>query len=430
MGGRVYMLRTVRVDVAELDIGMYVSALDRPWLETPFLMQGFLVESQEDIDKVRKYCEYVFVDKIRSLRNTNRTTLQVAPGAPRAVPRERPRIPVDMIFAGRKLKTYAEETPWQEETARAEVALNSLVLDIVDVFGHVSDGGSLDVVRVKGAVSPIVESMSRNPDACMWLTRLKQHDEYTYQHALSCSIWAVALGRQVGLGRADLRALAIGGMLMDVGKLRVNPDLLRTDRPLSEHEEVELQEHVSGGVALLQEKGMMNQDVLDMVAHHHERYDGSGYPHGLSGDAIPPVARIAAIVDAYDALTTHRSYAAAVSPSEAIRIIYAGRDQEFQAELVEAFIQAVGIYPAGTIVELSSGEIGVVVAESRTRRMLPKVTVLLDPDKNRLPEGKLVDLLKEAEHRAEGEELRIRKSLEPGAFGIDLNDVAPLALRA
>jgi HD-GYP domain-containing protein (c-di-GMP phosphodiesterase class II) len=418
------MLQTTKVESSELEIGMYVSALDRPWLGTPFLIQGFVIESREDIDRLQKYCSYVYIDKVRSYRSMSRLTLHATPPAARKPAEERPRIPIERIFAGRKLKPYAEETPWQEEHERAEVALDSLVVDIVDVFGHVSDGGAIDVVRIKGAVSPIVESMSRNPDACMWLTRLKQHDTYSYQHALSASIWAVALGRQLGLGRLDLRSLAVGGLLMDVGKLRVNPELLKTDRALSEQEEAELRGHVESGVALLSEKGMLNQDVLDIVAHHHERYDGSGYPRGLKGDAIPPVARIAAIVDAYDALTSLRSYSPPVSPSEAIRIIYNARDQEFQAELVEAFIQAVGIYPAGTLVELSNDEVAVVVAESRTRRMLPRVLVLLDADKKPLPEPRILDLLAESE-REGGSAPRIRKSLEPGAWGIDLAKVTP-----
>jgi putative nucleotidyltransferase with HDIG domain len=264
--------------------------------------------------------------------------------------------------------------------------------------------------------------MGRNPDACLWLTRLKQHDEYSYQHSLSASIWAVALGRQLGMQRLDLRSLAVGAMLMDVGKLRVPPDLLQADRPLNEQELQTVREHVTNGVEIIEESGMINQDVIDMVAHHHERYDGSGYPQGLCRDEIPPFARIAGIVDSYDALTSNRSYAPAVSPSEAIRLLYKSRDNDFQAELVEAFIQAVGIYPAGTVVELSSGEVGVVVAEYRTRRLLPKVTVLLDANKKRLARPKVVDLL--IETSPEGEQsLSIVRSLEPGAYDIDLAQV-------
>jgi HD-GYP domain-containing protein (c-di-GMP phosphodiesterase class II) len=416
------MLRTLKVEVSELVPGMYVSALDRPWLETPFLIQGFVLENQEHIDRVRQYCEFVYIDKVRSITSVGRSRLHsAAPDQERQVV-ERPRIPIERIFAGRNLKAYGEDTPWHEEHGRAELAVDSLLGDIEDILRHVSDGGTLDVVRIKKAVSPIVDSMGRNPDACMWLTRLKQHDQYTYQHALSSSIWAVALGRQIGLGRLDLRSLAMGGMLMDVGKLRVAPELLRAGHQLDEREEGELRLHVSNGLTLLTEKGMLNQDVLDMVAHHHERHDGSGYPNGLAGDRIPAVARIAGIVDTYDALTSDQPYSPAVSPSEAIRIIYNARDQEFQAELVEAFIQAVGVYPAGTLVELSSGEVGVVVAESRTRRMLPKVTVLLDADKKALPRSRLADLLQQSEQGPE-HTIRIRRSLEPGAFGIDLRSV-------
>ena len=159
-----------------------------------------------------------------------------------------------------------------------------------------------------------------------------------------------------------------------------------------------------------------------MVAHHHERYDGSGYPSGLVRDEIPPFARIAGIVDTYDALTTKRHYAKAVSPSDAIKILYEARDEDFQAELVESFIQAIGIYPAGTLVELSSGEVGVVVAEYRTRRLRPKVMLLLDANKNRLAISKLIDLQETTDYSG-SPSLSIKKSLEPEAYGIDLSEV-------
>jgi len=156
-----------------------------------------------------------------------------------------------------------------------------------------------------------------------------------------------------------------------------------------------------------------------MVAHHHERFDGSGYPEGLKDDKIPSFARIAAIVDTYDAVTSKREYADTISPPDAIKLLYNSRDVDFQAELVEAFIQAVGIYPAGTLVELSSGEVAVVVAEYRTRRLRPKVMVLLDADKNKLENAVMVDLRDETE----GEDLpalNIVKGLDPEAYEIDL----------
>jgi len=180
---------------------------------------------------------------------------------------------------------------------------------------------------------------------------------------------------------------------------------------------------VSYGLEILQESGVINQDVIDMVAYHHERFNGSGYPKGLRSDDIPAFARIAAIVDTYDAITSNRSHAHARSPSEAIKLLYGSRDTEFQAELVEAFIQAVGIYPAGTLVELSSGEVGVVVAEYRTRRLRPKIMVLLDADKRQLGKSRMIDL-QDASSDESIKSLNIVKSLEPGAYGVDLSAVA------
>ena len=183
-----------------------------------------------------------------------------------------------------------------------------------------------------------------------------------------------------------------------------------------------MREHVAHGMRIVKAGGMMNQDVLDIVAHHHERYDGSGYPQGLSGDEIPAFARIASIVDTYDAVTSNRSHATAVSPSEAIRMLYRSRNLDFQAELVEVFIQAVGIYPAGTIVELTTGEVGVVVSEYRTRRLKPKIMMVLDSRKYRLREPRLVDL-SAGDENPDGPAVAIARSLEPGAHNIDLSEL-------
>lgn len=421
------MLDTLKINTVDLDIGMFVSGLDRPWLETPFYTQGFIIESPTDIDRLREYCEYVLVDSRRSrqrgpaLGRKARSTIVHRDKASRK-PHDRPRVPVERIFEGRPIKAYQDDSGWEEEHPRAKEALNTLVVDLNDIFEQVSDGGKLDVIKLRKSVDPIVDSISRNPDACLWVARLKQHDEYTYQHSLGAAIWSVSLGRQLGLPRHDLRSLAMGCMLMDVGKLRVDPQLLNAERELSVEEMAEMYGHVSYGLEILEESGVLNQDVIDMVAFHHERYDGTGYPDGLTNDDIPAFARIAAIVDTYDAITTKRSYASPISPSEAIRLLYKSRDAEFQAELVEAFIQAIGIYPAGTLVELSTGEVGVVVSEYRSRRLRPKVMLLLDADKKPLAETRMMDLNSELDDKGDPA-LSITKSLEPDAYGIDLSTI-------
>jgi HD-GYP domain-containing protein (c-di-GMP phosphodiesterase class II) len=320
------------------------------------------------------------------------------------------------------LKQYKDGSNWGEEYPKAQVAVQALSQGIDDIFDNIVQGGSLDMVKVKKSIEPMIDSISRNPDACIWLARMKQEDHYTYQHSLGASIWAVALGRQLGLPKSDLRSLAIGGLLFDVGKLGVEPGLLKSDQPLSDDEFQQVRNHVKLGVEMIQGTGLMNQDVIDMITYHHERHDGSGYPEGLRGDDIPIFARIAAIVDCYDAITSHRSYARAIPPSTAIKMLYEWKDIDFQAELVEEFIQAVGIYPAGTLVELSTGEVAVVVAEYRTRRLRPRVMVLLDADKQSLADIKTIDLLTEKQTAA-GESLDIISSLEPDAYGIDMTAI-------
>tara|TARA_R110001592_G_scaffold363398_2_gene688085 strand:- start:158415 stop:159644 length:1230 start_codon:yes stop_codon:yes gene_type:complete len=404
------MLEILQVNTSELQLGMYVSGLDRPWLEVPFPVQGFLLETPSDIARIQKYCKHVFIDSAKCV---------VDEGAVKRRATNRVRKTNQQIFQGRKLKVYADSATWTEEFPKAKAAVHALTETVDHIFDQASHGGALDVVKVKKSVDPMIDSIARNPDACIWLARMKQQDTYTYQHSVGASIWAVALGRQLGLPKSDLRSLAIGGLLFDIGKLQVNPELLGAERSLTDEEFAEVRSHVSLGVKMITESGLMNRDVLDMVAHHHERHDGSGYPGGLSGDTIPVYARIAAIVDCYDAITSHRSYARAIPPALAIKKLYEWRDIDFQAELVEEFIQAVGIYPAGTLVELSSGEVAVVVAEYRTRRLRPQVMVLLDANKEPTTEVKMVDLRSETV-TSDGKPLEIASSLEPEAYGIDM----------
>lgn len=422
------MLRTLKVATTDLDIGMFVSALDRPWLGTPFATQGFYIKSPADIERLRKFCEFVMVDSRRSIKREFKPTRNSAPytrekSDDKTIPLDRQRVPVEHIFLGTTIRPYLDEGRFEDEQPRAEQAFDILVEDIDRIFDGVQSGERLDVVQLRKSVEPIVDSISRNPDACLWVARLKQHDRYTYRHSLSASVWAVSLGRQLGLPKRDLRTLSMGCMLMDIGKLRIAPELLQAERELSNDEMAELASHVQHGLDILNESGILNKDVYNIVAHHHERFDGSGYPQGLRGDQIPPFARVAAIVDTYDAITSVRSYAQAIAPADAIRVLYGARDEEFQAELVEAFIQAIGIYPAGTLVELSTGEVGVVVAEYRTRRLRPKVMLLLDANKRRIPEAKIVDL-HAAGDDGDAAVVTIRRSLEPDAFGIDLSQLA------
>ncbi len=327
---------------------------------------------------------------------------------------------------------YTDSTPWWEELTDAADAMEEVrhaVSAMVDSL-YRSDGFQL--AALKRALQPMVQSIVRNPDACMWLSQVQRTESYLYKHALATSVWAVALGRELGMPLKQLHSLALGGLLMDVGKLKLPNSLLQKTGPLSEWELLLIHDHVGLGLEGLKDAAGVNRDVWDMVAAHHERHNGLGYPEGLREGKIPLFARIGAIADCYDAMISARPYAATLSPFDALRKLYEWRDIDFQSELIEEFIRAVGIYPVGSLVELNSGEVAVVVAEGREHRLRPWVLILLDKHKAPAAPGQALDL---SQPRCTGvhqfETLQIAACLEMGAYGIDSrfiqNASAPLS---
>jgi HD-GYP domain-containing protein (c-di-GMP phosphodiesterase class II) len=431
-------LESLEILVSDLEIGMYVSALDKPWSQTPFLLQGFYITSQEDIEELERHCHHVYIDVYQSRTNTApRTSRAVGSHSSRPIITGRPDQEVAdavkfkartgntgaLLFPHRKLKKYEDASGgFQREMSIARSVHSELSGAVDSMFEEYQRSNVLNVSGIRSAVDPMVDSVIRNPDACVWLARMKSEDSYTFRHSVGASIWAVALGRQLGLPKVDLQRLALGALLFDVGKLRIPAELLQKRERLSRGEYELLKSHVGFGLEMLGNTGVLNRSVTEMVEFHHERHGGHGYPHGLKGDEIPVMARIAGIVDCYDAITSRRPYAEPMSPSQAVKKLYAWRDIDFQAELVEEFIQAIGIYPAGTLVELSNGEVGVVLAEYRTRRLRPQLLVMLDRNKVPLRDPRPLDL-RSVTHDDDGKPLEIVTSLEPGAFGVDIESL-------
>ncbi len=420
--------------VTRLTLGMYVSALDRPWLETPYLMQGFHVNTLEDIENLKALCEYVYVDVDRQKKGTG-STVETAPPSIQSkkssnsvfnvtvnnlITKGRPpetQHTLEKLFTNRKLTTYLDKTSAKEEMEIARQVCLDLNHCVKGLLESVSAGQSVDIEKIKLTVSPMIDSILRNPDACMWLARLKNKDSYTYKHSMGASIWAVSLGRQIGLPKIDLMLLATGTLLCDIGKLRLPESLLTKKGQLSKEEFASVRSHVEMGLLTLESIENVNPKVVQIVANHHERHDGSGYPGQLRGTNIPVLARIAAIADCYDAMTSERIYAKAISPSMAVRKLFEWRDKDFQAELVEEFIQSVGLYPAGTLVELNTGEVAIVISESRSRRLRPKVLLLTDRVKVRRDKFKSFDMMDES--ACEENSVFIQQSLSPGSYGVD-----------
>lgn len=392
------MSRYRKIPVADLEIGMYVSELDRPWLETPFLFQGFYIRNQDEIVALRSHCKSVIVDT------------RVENDSPAADERPVLRSERRPSEAMRDLKGEIKQA------SSIHGAIYTTVEAVLDELRH---AGKLNVQRLEMAVEPMVDSVLRNPAAMSCLMRIRRKGGYLHSHSLASSVWATMLGREIGLDRDALRVVALGAMLLDVGKTRIPEKLLSKPGKLDDAEIKLMRRHVEFGLDLLKKAGDVDARVRDMVAHHHERHDGSGYPARLKGDAIPVFGRIAGMVDTYDAMITSRPYASTQSSYGALRQLRSLAGIGFQAELVDQFTQAIGMFPTGTLVLLNTGEVAVVTAQSRTRRLRPEVMIILGRDKNPLANYRVVDLNQMSSTADDQASLWIESGLEPGAFGVD-----------
>lgn len=392
---------TKNINVDQLRVGMFVSKLDRPWIETPFPLQGFYVKDLADIDLLKRYCRQVLIDVARS---------RVQPDAADAAPAARP-------VAKKRAPVYPTVSGFREELRTLKAGQDELHLAVNEVYKSIQGGGRLNIQAAHAVCAATVDSVVRNPDAMVWMARMRQQDDYLYRHALRCSVWSVVFGRHLGLSRSALTELSLGCLLMDVGATQLSADIWGKSTALDPFEKADMRRHVELGVNILKHTPGISAQVVTIVANHHERYDGSGYPNKLQGSAIPPLAKIAGIVDTYDAMISERPHAKAMSTAEAVARLYEMRGTNFQSQLVEEFIQAIGVYPTGTLVRLSSDEIGFVIEQNPDRRLRPKVVVLMDAQKKMVSKPRIIDLGR-VTHDERGEPLRVLTSLLAGSYGL------------
>ena len=418
------------VAVDDLKLGMYVSKLDRPWLETPFLFQGFTIKDRREIKELKRHCRFVYVHD--SKPDPNAPQDPDSTGSSTTLNSTAQNRPASLIgrFASWILKrqkgqsesgdAYKDAVTLSVEWKTAKTVHEEAASLYTDVLEEIRQDGKLDLQVLDTVVSPMVESVLRNRDALAWLSRMRQTDDYTYGHSVSCSIYAIAFGRHLGLPKEDLNLLGLGALLLDVGKTKIPKELLATPDKLTPEQIQLMRQHVGFGTKILRDQpSTVDNRILAMVQSHHERYDGSGYPDKLSGLDIPVFARIAGIVDYYDAVIRARPYAKPVSCYDAVRSLNKLSGTEFQPEMVEQFVQAVGMFPNGALVELSTGEVGVILEQNRVRRLRPKVLVLLGTDKKPMKKSKKLDLRKLPADRGSRGAVWLERGLEMGAYGID-----------
>jgi HD-GYP domain-containing protein (c-di-GMP phosphodiesterase class II) len=413
-----------KISTRDLRVGMYVCELDRPWRETPFLFQGFEVRSDDDIRKVQQYCQQVYVVQESAAATTHagakawQDWKQAASPAAKHV--------AEMQFEQELLKInnhptahsiYEDKTTLEEEVQMVKGAYVEARKASHEFLRDVRLGRSLDGVVVRRIIGRLADSVLRNPDALTCYAQLKRKDDYLSMHALRCAILALIFGRQLGLGREQLDNLGMAGLLHDLGMVKVPDEILSKPGRLSPIELAIVRRHVNWGREMLEHSPGIPLPVIEAAQNHHERYDGSGYLQGVAGDAIGEAGMIMAIVDYYDAVTSERPYQTAVSPYAAMRSMYAGRGTLFQPQLIERFIQCLGIYPVGSVVELSTGEVGVVVALNRQARLKPRVALVRQPDQTLYPVPPVVNLI--GRRMADGVPCDIERVLDPVEADVD-----------
>ncbi len=390
-----------QVAVARLELGMYVCELDRPWNETNFAFQGFPLLTPGEIRALRNCCEYVYVDDTRRVRLQHEAPVPV--GGPRVrKPIQRPQ---------QALSTEVEE-------ARAAYLDGSRLID--QVLADVQHGRVIDTRACHGAVKRNLASMLRNESAMLWLIRLKNKDLYTSLHCLSVSIMAMGFGNHLGLQDDKLQLLGMAGLLHDVGKMRIDPEILNKPGKLTAEEFEVIKLHPVFGLEALRAQPGIPEAALHAAYGHHERLDGTGYPLGSGPAQISYMTRIITIVDAFDAITSHRAYDCARPVQSAFEILRSASGRQFDEDLVREFIRWLGAFPVGTLVELHTGEVAVVVEKHRQYQLRPRVVVLRDAAKQRCT-PRYLDLAQLTVDE-EGAPYRISAGLPDGSFGLHLAD--------
>ncbi len=425
-----------KISVHELQVGMYVSELDRHWLETPFLFQGFAIQSDEQIEELKRYCQHVYIDTEEGYDVSPKRKPAAAAPLSILLPGEKTKenykehnVDLEQVLhrftpGHRRPPRYQDVATIEEEIGHAREIVTETREAVYTIMDDVRLGRSINTAGAKKIVANMVDSVIRNPDALMCLNQLKNKDEYTALHSLRVCVLALAFGRHLDLSDEELNLLGIGALLHDVGKMKVPNEILNKPGKLTDEEFTLMKGHVPRGVEILEQNHGISRASIDVARFHHERYAGGGYAQGAKGENIGLFGSIGAIVDCYDAITSDRSYHTGMSAHDALKKMYSWRGRDFQPLLVEQFIQCMGIYPIGSVVELNTGGVGVVISINRKRRLKPKVALVLAPDKTPLSPVRVIDLMQEAD--GPGHKTEIRRVLPPGEYGVIPTNYIPL----
>jgi HD-GYP domain-containing protein (c-di-GMP phosphodiesterase class II) len=358
-----------KLGVENLSVGMYVCALDRPWLESPFGLGPFTIDSTECLQRLRTLCEFVYVDN---------SAVREASGLDGDTDFERPELELEMLrhyaqpAAGPS--RYPDQSDLEQELPHADRAYAIASSAISTLLKAAQLGVPLNIPGLRQALKPMLDSIVRNPDALLWRIRAQPGEDALPAHSLRVCVLALAFGRHLGWEPGELEAIGLGGLLHDVGFVRL-PGTIADHPGETEHDPPILAQHVEYGATMLAGIPDLRPTTLEFVHNHHRYLDGSGYPRDTISAMPSTSGKIAAIVHEFDRLTRPFNPGGALPEHLALKVLYRDRGVRFDIHLVEDFVRCIGIYPLGSVVELLNGDIGVVLAFNRDRRLRPRVAL-------------------------------------------------------
>ncbi len=425
----------IQINVSQLNMGMFVANLDCGWDATPFPIQGFYIRKPQQIEQLKRFCRTVIIDKIKGEPPLNTKSSATSFKRARGTycdPINQKRIRLKPITAQVNTikiqhNTYSLAKPISTELKQAKRFHDDVKASLSAVSKQVMNGKTLTMDKLKSSVGNMVDSIIRSPDTFTWLCKVNDKDNHTYNHALRCAVWAVIFGRHMGLSKHQLDLLAASVLLKDIGKIKL-PKALIEKKNKTEKEQKLYESFVMHSVNMLKESSHVDKKIIQIVEAHCERVNGSGFPKQLEGDKIPLLSKIVGLVSFYDNIVNPRQTATTLSPSKATAQLYELRGYDFQEQLIVEFIQAIGLYPTGTAVVLSTGEVGLIIEQNSQHRLKPKIMVLIDKHKSHLGKPIIIDMAKLSSKKT-AEKVEISRDIEVTRLGIDNEQIKNLLLQ-
>jgi len=399
-----------KIPVKNIRLGMYIQELCGSWMDHPFWKKSFLLESSEDLNTLQTCgIQEVWIDTSKGIDVEGGVVAITAEEHQQKIAEELHLMANEAPQVVAKISIQKELETARKLQAKSKAAVTSM-------FNEVRMGNAIKVSEAAPLVEEISQSITRNPEAFLNLARLKTKDDYTYMHSVAVCALMIALGKQLGLTGEDLKEVGLAGLLHDVGKMMIPDEVLNKPGKLTDEEFEIIKGHPLKGWELLHGSPDITATALDVCLHHHERVDGKGYPDKLSGDKLTLFARMGAVCDVYDALTSNRCYKNGWEPADTIRKMAEWKDGHFDERVFQAFVKTIGIYPSGTLVRLKSGRLAIVLEQTEKSLLMPIVKVFFSTKSNEpiLPE--MIDLSRSQESIASAE--------DPIKWGFDLKQIA------